>query len=411
MATKDERALLSTQKEIKKIDDWFVKNNTQLEKWVNEVQSKGYLKDLDKYKSDWLKTRDKYTWKTRNEDNESKVLGRYIWDEMDTLRDYLQTNEDKKLDKVFDRLYSIHSKISDMTSKYHSLVVLKNKEKDLIELINSTNDSKTPEMIKLEKERQDFKDLREYIKNELPNINIPTLNEWLVKYRKIYLDWIDELEERGDLKSWEASSKRSSADMIVEMQKLDILTRAWSKVGRVSKLVMAHIGSDGSFNGYIEGEKGKVHIETILAGGYNIQRLHYRVLVKEIQNKDSSKEYNKLMNTLYSNILESKESYIKDVPVLKDLDSVIIKIGGKDFLNKYNSVHFENLNSKKEPKIVVITGFTSLTKNEKIKFTQKIKGIYDIKDRKFGIVVLNSGENSMVMYNHSLSGRVKKINS
>lgn len=411
MATKDERALLSTQKEIKKIDDWFVKNNTQLEKWVNEVQSKGYLKDLDKYKSDWLKTRDKYTWKTRNEDNESKVLGRYIWDEMDTLRDYLQTNEDKKLDKVFDRLYSIHSKISDMTSKYHSLVVLKNKEKDLIELINSTNDSKTPEMIKLEKERQDFKDLREYIKNELPNINIPTLNEWLVKYRKIYLDWIDELEERGDLKSWEASSKRSSADMIVEMQKLDILTRAWSKVGRVSKLVMAHIGSDGSFNGYIEGEKGKVHIETILAGGYNIQRLHYRVLVKEIQNKDSSKEYNKLMNTLYSNILESKESYIKDVPILKDLDSVIIKIGGKDFLNKYNSVHFENLNSKKEPKIVVITGFTSLTKNEKIKFTQKIKGIYDIKDRKFGIVVLNSGENSMVMYNHSLSGRVKKINS
>lgn len=411
MATKDERALLSTQKEIKKIDDWFVKNNAQLDKWVNEIQSKGYLKDLEKYKSDWLKTRDRYTWKTRNEDNESKVLGRYIWDEMDTLRDYLQKNEDKKLDKVFDRLYSIHSKISDMTSKYHSLVVLKNKEKDLIELINSTNDSKTPEMIKLEKERQDFKDLREYIKNELPNINIPTLNEWLVKYRKIYLDWIDELEERGDLKSWEASSKRSSADMIVEMQKLDILTRAWSKVGRVSKLVMAHIGSDGSFNGYIEGEKGKVHIETILAGGYNIQRLHYRVLVKEIQNKDSSKEYNKLMNTLYSNILESKESYIKDVPILKDLDSVIIKIGGKDFLNKYNSVHFENLNSKKEPKIVVITGFASLTKNEKIKFTQKIKGIYDIKDRKFGLVVLNSGENSMVMYNHSLSGRVKKINS
>lgn len=411
MATRDERALISVQKEIKKIDDWFVKNNAQLDKWMVEIQAQGYLKEFENYKKDWLKTRANYTWKTRNEDKESKVLERYIWDEMDNLRKYLQTNENKKLDKVFDRLYSIHSKISDMTSKYHSLVISKRKEKELLEIINKTNESKTPEMIKLEKERQDFKDLREYIKNELPNINIPTLNEWLVKYRKIYLDWIDELEERGDLKSWEASSKRSSADMIVEMQKLDILTRAWSKVGRVSKLVMAHIGSDGSFNGYIEGEKGKVHIETILAGGYNIQRLHYRVLVKEIQNKDSSKEYNKLMNTLYSNILESKESYIKDVPVLKDLDSVIIKIGGKDFLNKYNSVHFENLNSKKEPKIVVITGFTSLTKNEKIKFTQKIKGIYDIKDRKFGIVVLNSGENSMVMYNHSLSGRVKKINS
>ena len=90
---------------------------------------------------------------------------------------------------------------------------------------------------------------------------------------------------------------------------------------------------------------------------------------------------------------------------------MIIKIGGKDFLNKYNSIHFDNINLKKDYKIIVFTGFASLTKNEKIKFTQKIKDIYEIKDRNFGLIVLNSGKNSMVMYNPSLSGKIEKLNS
>ena len=35
-------------------------------------------------------------------------------------------------------------------------------------------------------------------------------------------------------------------------------------------------------NGIVQGELGKVRIESILAGGYNIQKLHIRVLVKSI---------------------------------------------------------------------------------------------------------------------------------
>ena len=40
---------------------------------------------------------------------------------------------------------------------------------------------------------------------------------------------------------------------------------------------------NGEINGIAEGEKGRAKVETIGAGGYNIQCYHFRVLVNKIE--------------------------------------------------------------------------------------------------------------------------------
>jgi hypothetical protein len=65
---------------------------------------------------------------------------------------------------------------------------------------------------------------------------------------------------------------------------LDLIYRINAVVGAINDATSLRITA-GNLNGYIIGETGKAEVNTIGAGGYNIQCFHYRTLVKPIKKK------------------------------------------------------------------------------------------------------------------------------
>ncbi|OKP96835.1 hypothetical protein [Paenibacillus sp. P46E] len=65
----------------------------------------------------------------------------------------------------------------------------------------------------------------------------------------------------------------------MENRKAKLVAKIKDKVGEIIQLDL-YCGEDGTPNGTVTGTEGAVRITTIVAGGYNIQCAHYRVLVK-----------------------------------------------------------------------------------------------------------------------------------
>ena len=69
-------------------------------------------------------------------------------------------------------------------------------------------------------------------------------------------------------------------DREVEKRKLRLILQVVKKAGKIVDARGLRFGYDTGINGTIVGEKTTVDVETIMAGGYNIQCFHYRVLIK-----------------------------------------------------------------------------------------------------------------------------------
>lgn len=64
---------------------------------------------------------------------------------------------------------------------------------------------------------------------------------------------------------------------------IDLIGRIMGTVGTITDAAALHIGPEGDINGYIVGTEGKAKIQTIGAGGYNIQCFHFRTLIHEMK--------------------------------------------------------------------------------------------------------------------------------
>lgn len=66
---------------------------------------------------------------------------------------------------------------------------------------------------------------------------------------------------------------------------LDLVYRITHITGEITDAEDLYISEKGNLDGTVIGEKGTAVVNTIGAGGYNIQCFHYRTLVKELKNK------------------------------------------------------------------------------------------------------------------------------
>ena len=78
-------------------------------------------------------------------------------------------------------------------------------------------------------------------------------------------------------------------DAQIEQEKnnklIDLMSRVTKITGTITDAKGLYI-ENGDVNGIIVGERGKAKIQTIGAGGYNVQVFHYRVLINEIKEKN-----------------------------------------------------------------------------------------------------------------------------
>lgn len=71
-------------------------------------------------------------------------------------------------------------------------------------------------------------------------------------------------------------------DAEVKRRYQDFIKRISEKCGKIIDATNLRMGPKGTIDGVVLGTKAKVKVETIGAGGYNIQCFHYRILVNKL---------------------------------------------------------------------------------------------------------------------------------
>lgn len=133
----------------------------------------------------------------------------------------------------------------------------------------------------------------EKIEEILNNNNSYQLREASLNIKSKYIKKFEERQTKSDLiilskiVSYYELINYESLDKIIkddiEIKKEMFVERVAATVGIIKDMIDFSIGANGEINGIAIGNKAKAKVTTIIAGGYNIQCSHFRVLVHKIK--------------------------------------------------------------------------------------------------------------------------------
>lgn len=401
MATREELKIISARKDLEKATLWVEKNKELNIKKAEFLIKEGFATDFYTYYNPYIKERETIAGLSKTlaklDDVTSKQLHTYLDTQMDSLREHQDSIARTKYDKLFSSVYHLWSNCSkdgDFTRKYASLNYDIKRLEQLENEFQDKQDKKSPEQLAREQQESKNKEFKANLKKNLENYSIPSLDAWLQEFRTRFLLWVEEAYEEKTIETYKYFALTRDVDLYVKKQKLEILSGAWEHVGKVTEISMGRIGADGSFNGVVKGEKGIVQIETILAGGYNIQRLHYRVLFKKLGSRTDFQE--PLAKYMGNFIFELNQPYFGKSEYLSQYDPALV-------YKKSLSDIVQALSQNKMPKaypnddgtaVLCLTGYASLSKSDKQlihKYLFKLIQTYP----KLPIFVFNSSKTSL----------------
>lgn len=169
-----------------------------------------------------------------------------------TINDYRKQNWEKLNFEKRGLLSDLQNKIDD----------LKRSKTKLKERQRITRDKEIKELLENSK-KENVDNLPQKIKEFLKEVN-----------KKI----VAQFEKKGITNKQAQKIADENEKMIVEIMVVEVQEIC----GKIIDAGYLYIANDGTINGVIIGEKGKAQITTFLAGGYNIQKLHYRTKVTKM---------------------------------------------------------------------------------------------------------------------------------
>lgn len=112
-----------------------------------------------------------------------------------------------------------------------------------------------------------------FINNEAPQVVIDFVNSW----GEMAFEWHMKNDKRPD-----EDSIRRFIENEKQVKIFDLTYRVMKVTGKIQDARGLEVSGQGTINGIVKGENGSARVETIMAGGWNIQCWHYRTIVVKL---------------------------------------------------------------------------------------------------------------------------------